>query len=123
MARLLSGHPETLVMPPPPKLPEGAWAWIGAGTNTAFAGPFGISYASNITSDPVSGLGPWSEEMFLSAMKTGRHWGEARPILPPMPWQTYAQMTEADLKAIFAYLKTVPPVSNNVPPSEPAEAP
>jgi hypothetical protein len=85
MAMALSGHPEKLVMPPPPKL-DGAWGWVGSSTNTAFAGPWGISYAINLTSDPDTGVGKWREEDFVAAIRTGKHLGVGRPIAPPMPW-------------------------------------
>jgi len=63
------------------------------------AGPWGITYASNLTPDTNTGLGILTEDMFLKAMKTGRHMGTSRPIQPPMPWPAYAQMTDDDLKA------------------------
>lgn len=114
MKRLLSGHPETLQQLSPPA-PVGPWTWMAAATNTAFAGPWGISYASNLTPDPNTGLGVWTEEMFLKAMRTGRHMGTSRPIQPPMPWPSYAHMTDDDLKAVFAYLRSVPALANRVP--------
>jgi hypothetical protein len=114
MTRMLSGHPENLKMPEPPK-PEGPWLWFGSATNTAYAGPWGISYAINLTPDQNTGLGIWTEDMFVKAMKTGKHFGTSRPILPPMPWQAYSHMPESDLKAIYAYLKTIPAVTNHVP--------
>jgi len=113
MSRMLSGHPESLVMPPVPKL-DGPWVVAMAGTNTAFGGPWGISYSQNLTPD-ASGLGAWDADMFIKAMRTGRHWGTSRPILPPMPWPWYAKMTDDDLRAIFAYLHSIPPVENHVP--------
>lgn len=114
--RLLSGHPESLTMPAPPVLPPaGPWTWSGAATNTAFAGPWGVTYGTNLTPDENTGLGIWTEETFLKTLRTGRHWGEARPILPPMPWQNYAAMSDEDLKAIYAYLRSIPPVRNRVP--------
>lgn len=112
--RLLSGHPESLTLPPPPA-PVGPWIWMGAATNTAYAGPWGVTYASNLTPDTNTGLGIWTEDMFLKAMKTGRHVGTSRPIQPPMPWPAYAQMTDDDLKAVFAYLHSVPGIANRVP--------
>jgi mono/diheme cytochrome c family protein len=115
MSRRLSGHPSSLVMPPPPKNGNSPWAWSGAITNTAFAGPWGISYAANLTPDTVSGLGIWNEELFIKTIRTGRHWGTSRPILPPMPWQNFREMTDDDLKAIYAYLRSVPAVRNEVP--------
>jgi hypothetical protein len=111
----LSGHPEQLVMPPPPDLGDGPWLWVGAATNTAFAGPWGISYARNLTPEELTGMGVWTEEIFINTLRTGRHWGVSRPILPPMPWQNYALATDDDLKSIWVYLKTVKPIRNQVP--------
>jgi hypothetical protein len=74
-----------------------------------------VTYASNLTPDKNTGLGIWDERMFVKTIRTGRHWGEGRPIQPPMPWQGYAKMTDEDLKAVFAYLGSIPPVRNNVP--------
>lgn len=114
MSRMLSGHPQDLVMPTPPK-GEGPWMISMAGTATAFAGPWGISYAANLTPDAVTGLGPWSEQTFINTMRTGRHWGVSRPILPPMPWQNLNTLSDDDLRAVFAYLRSVKPVKNLVP--------
>ena len=85
---------------------------------SAFSGPFGTSFASNLTPDKETGLGEWTEEMFINAMRTGLHQGVEgnRPILPPMPVKHYAQMNDEDLKAIWAYLKTIKPVKNEVNP-------
>jgi mono/diheme cytochrome c family protein len=113
-SRALSGHPEALVMGPAPK-PEGAWLWSGAATNTAFAGPWGVSYAANLTPDRLTGTGIWTEEMFVKTIRTGRHWGVARPILPPMPYQNLQNLTDEDLKSVFAYLQSLKPIKNQVP--------
>lgn len=124
MSRALTGHPARLVMPPPPELPPGPWLWLGAASNTAFAGPWGVSFTANLTPDPETGLGKWSEEMFIQAIRTGRHEGKGRPILPPMPWPMYRNLTDEDLKSIFAYLQSLPPVVNKVPqPIDPPEKP
>src|SRR6185436_19429395 len=72
MTRMLSGHPQDIVMPEPPKM-NGPWGWSAAATNTAFAGPWGVSYAKNLTPDRVSGLGIWTEDMFIKTMRTGKH--------------------------------------------------
>ena len=66
MSRMLSGHPEQLKLPPPPKMDVATWAWVGSATNTAFAGPWGISYAANLTADADTGLGKWTEQMFIA---------------------------------------------------------
>lgn len=118
MSRMLSGHPETLKMGPPPKL-ENGWVYAGSGTNTAYVGPWGVTYAINLTPDQNTGLGIWTQDQFVKAIKTGKHFGVSRPILPPMPWQSYSNMTDEDLKAIYAYLRSVPPISNHVPDYEP----
>ena len=122
MERMLSGHPEAVKLPEAPK-PQGPWIWSGAATSTAFAGPWGITYAANLTPDKNTGLGIWTQDMFVSALRTGKHWGQpgARDIQPPMPWKSYSQMTTDDLKAIYAYLQTLPPVANHVPDYQPAE--
>ncbi|MCC6739743.1 MAG: diheme cytochrome c-553 [Planctomycetia bacterium] len=119
-SRFLSGHPEDLPVGKAPKL-EGAWAMAADVTNTAFAGPWGISYAMNLTPDPNTGIGIWDEDRFVRAIRTGRHWGDARPINPPMPWDVIRNMTDEDLKSIYAYLRTIPPVVNHVPDYEPPD--
>ena len=91
------------------------WAWSGAATNTAFAGAWGVSFTANLTPDKETGLGEWTPEMFIATLRTGRHQGKGRPVLPPMPVKVYANATDDDLRAIFAYLQSLPPVSNRVP--------
>ncbi len=91
------------------------WVWVGAGTNTAFAGPWGMRYAVNLTADKETGLGAWNAADFIRAIKTGKHIGVGRPIMPPIPWQNYVQMTDADLQALLAYLQSVPAISNRAP--------
>ena len=111
--RCLSGHPEGTKLPPP-ELKPGPWFAATAGM-TAWAGPWGISYAANLTPDKDTGMGIWSEQMFIKAMRTGKHMGYGRQILPPMPWQDIGSLSDEDLKAIFAYLRSIPPLRNHVP--------
>ncbi|MCB0519179.1 MAG: diheme cytochrome c-553 [Lewinellaceae bacterium] len=87
---------------------------------TAAVGPWGTSFAANLTPDDT-GLGNWSEEQFVRAIRQGLYKGleGSRPLLPPMPWPTYKNMTDDDLKSIFAYLQTLPPVKNAVPAAVP----
>ncbi len=123
MSRMLTGHPADVKMPPPPDLGKGPWVWAGSATMTAYTGPWGVSYAINLTPDDETGIGNWTEKTFIEAMRTGRHLGKGRPILPPMPWFDLREATDKDLKAIFAYLKSLPPVKNAVPqPVEPTKA-
>jgi hypothetical protein len=121
MSRALSGHPADFVMPPAPKH-EGAWTWSGAATNTAFAGPWGVSFTANLTPDVDTGLGRWTADTFIAALRTGRHEGKGRPILPPMPYRMIRTLTDEDLSSIFAYLQSLPPIRNRVPaPVDPDE--
>ena len=79
------------------------------------------SYAANLTPDENTGIGIWDEQMFIGTIRNGRHMANGRPLLPPMPWHWYKEMTDEDLQAIYAYLRSIPPVSNRVPePVEPA---
>jgi mono/diheme cytochrome c family protein len=122
MKRALTGHPADFVMPPAPPLPPGPWIWLGSATNTAFAGPWGTSFAANLTPDKATGTGDWTAEQFIATLRTGRRLGKGRPILPPMPAAVYAKMTDDDLRSIFAYLQTLKPASNKVPqPVEPKD--
>ncbi|HSC65992.1 MAG TPA: diheme cytochrome c-553 [Caldimonas sp.] len=113
--RLYSGHPEQLKMPPAPSLPEGPWVMTAGVTNTAWAGPWGVSFTANLTPDIETGLGRWSEADFIRTIRTGRHMGRGRAVLPPMPIAVYNHFTDRDLKAIYAYLRTIPPIRNKVP--------
>jgi len=122
MTRMLSGHPQDLVMPPvaPHKEP---WGFVGAATNTAFSGAWGVSFTANLTPDPDTGLGKWTEETFIRAIRTGRHEGQGRPILPPMPYSQYKNATDEDLSSIFSFLRSIPAIRNRVPqPIDPPES-
>ena len=113
--RLLSGHPAAQALPAVPKAALKDWALFAMG-NTAAVGPWGVSFAGNITSD-VTGIGSWSEEQFANAMRKGWWKGieGSRPLLPPMPWPNFANMPDADISAIYAYLMSTKPVENVVP--------
>ena len=123
MSAMLSGHPENLEMPEPPKLPPGPWFVVMGATGTAHAGPWGVSFTANLTPDRETGLGKWTARTFIDTIRTGRHLGRGREVLPPMPIQVYRNFTDADLTAIFTYLQSIPPVKNRVPePRPPAPA-
>jgi hypothetical protein len=115
LSRMLSGHPQDLVMPPVPQLPQGPWMVVSSGTNTAWAGPWGVSFTRNLTPDEETGLGSWTEQQFVDTMRTARHQGRGRELLPPMPVQAIGALNDADLRAVFAYLRSVPAVKNRVP--------
>lgn len=87
---------------------------------TEWIGPWGVSFAANLTPDET-GLGNWSEDQFMLAIREGKSKGlsGSRTLLPPMPWEMYRHMTDGELKAVFAYLKSIKPVRNLVPPPVP----
>jgi hypothetical protein len=121
---LLSGHPAKM---PPPDVDRAAMEGKGlivTQTLTAWVGPWGISYTANLTPDET-GTGTWSEDQFIFAIRNGKFKGLAgsRDLLPPMPWQSIRNSTDDELKAIFAYLKSIKPISNMVPPPTPPAAP
>jgi hypothetical protein len=122
MTRALSGHPRDFVVPPPPAA-QGPWVMTAAETNTAYAGAWGISFTANLTPDVETGLGKWTLRNFIDTIRTGRHLGRGREVLPPMPIQVYKNFTDGDLEAIYSYLRTIPAVKNAVPePLPPAAA-
>jgi mono/diheme cytochrome c family protein len=114
MARALSGHPSDVKMSSAPR-PAEPWLVTIAATNTAFAGPWGVSFTANLTPDRETGLGKWTAKSFKDTIRTGRHLGRGREVLPPMPIMVYNNFTDADLEAIFAYLQSIPAVNNKVP--------
>jgi mono/diheme cytochrome c family protein len=123
--RLMSGHRADVAVP---AIPDGvigpdAWGALASNDLTAWAGPWGVSFGANLTPD-ATGLAGWTPEIFTAAMRTGRHAGVGRPILPPMPWELTGRLTDDDLRALFAYLQTLRPVANTVPaPIPPAGSP
>jgi hypothetical protein len=121
MSRALSGHPHDMPLPPAPR-PAMPWVMTAAATNTAWAGPWGVSFTANLTPDET-GLGKWTERNFMEAIRTGKHMGRGRAILPPMPYAVYRNLTDDDLKSVYAYLRTIPPVKNKVPEPIPPKAP
>lgn len=95
------------------------WMLFGPDLTTA-VGPWGQSFAANLTSDST-GIGLWTEAQFIKALREGKYKGmdNTRPLLPPMPWFVYKNMTDDDLKSIFAFLKSTKPVKNVVPAPKP----
>jgi hypothetical protein len=85
-------------------------------TTTAFMGPWGTSFAANLTPDST-GIGSWSLDQFKKALREGKYKGleGSRPLMPPMPWQNYVAMTDEDAEAVFTYLKSIKPVKNRIP--------
>jgi len=116
MSLLLSGHPQNAEIPELDLSLIGPGKWMMTNDHlTAWVGPWGMSFAANLTPDEQTGTGLWKEENFVNAMRTGKHMGLGRPILPPMPWFNLKLAKDEDLQAIFAYLKSLKPIKNLVP--------
>lgn len=121
---LLSGHPENLPAPDVDRKATESKGLVVTSDFTAWIGPWGITYSANLTPDD-SGTGKWTESQFLYAIKNSISKGLAgsRPLMPPMSMMPVKHMTDDELKAIFAYLRTVKPIKNNsVQPTQPALA-
>jgi hypothetical protein len=120
----MAGHPEDTPLPEwdPSMWEKNVMATI-APTLTAFAGPFGTSVAVNLTPDKETGIGNMTAEDLIRTFRTGKHWKEDRHVLPPMPIEFYANMEEEDIRALHAFLMTLPPVKNRVPASRSAPMP
>lgn len=119
-ALLLSGHPAQMPAPDVDRAEMEKKGLAVTQTLTAWVGPWGISFAGNLTSDPT-GIGAWQEENFIRALREGKLKGmeNGRQLLPPMPWDMFKAMTDNELKAMFAFLKTTKPISNIVPQAVP----
>lgn len=116
MERMLSGFPsDRPVAKLDNKLTKEGFA-IMYPDMTAAAGPWGVSFASNLTPDET-GIGNWTEEQFKKALTEGKLKGldGSRPLLPPMPWMNYTTLTDEEIHAIFSYLKSITPIKNIVP--------
>lgn len=116
-SRLLSGHNANIPLGnyDTAVTRKGQWVMFN-GQATAFAGPWGLSYAANLTPDET-GLGGWTLDNFKKALKEGKYKGidASRPLLPPMPWQNFARITDEDIEAMYNYLQSIKPVSNRIP--------
>ena len=85
-----------------------------SGSELGWVGPWGTSYARNLTPDMETGLGKWSADDIVKAIRTGQR-PDGTVLMPPMPWQMFSNLTDEDAYAIAAYLKSLPPVSHKVP--------
>ncbi|MGD1007232.1 MAG: diheme cytochrome c-553 [Ignavibacteriaceae bacterium] len=120
--RLLSGQSTVLQLPPidTGMIAMGGWI-LATGSLNAWVGPWGISFAANLTPDSSTGLGLWTPGIFINAMRTGKHMGAGNAILPPMPWNAIGKLTDEDLNCMFVYLQSIPPIANKVPASVPPD--
>lgn len=120
LSLLLSGHPSNMPAPDIDRKMVEEKGLVVTNDLTSWVGPWGISYTANLTPDGT-GLGSWQESNFMTAIREGKFKGISsyRSLLPPMPWQEYKNFTDDELKAIFAYLKSIKPINNTVPAFQP----
>jgi mono/diheme cytochrome c family protein len=83
------------------------------GGGLALTTPFGTFYAPNISSDAIDGIGGWSEVQFITAMTEGVS-PEGQHLFPAFPYTSYRNMRIDDVRDLFAFLKTLPPVAGKV---------
>jgi mono/diheme cytochrome c family protein len=85
-----------------------------SGSELGWQGPWGVTYARNLTPDEETGIGKWSEADIVNTIRTGQR-PDKTPLLPPMPWTDFANFSDDDAYAVAAYLKSIPPVKHKVP--------
>lgn len=116
--RLMSGYPSEKGIPTLSEALAKDQSWVKMSHDvTAFAGPWGMTFGANLTPDEATGIGNWTEEVFVKTIRTGKHLGQegGRPVMPPMPWYMIAKMTDEDLSSMYQYLMSLPAISNRVP--------
>ena len=113
---MLSGHPTQQPPPDFDRMEAAKKGLIVTQTFTSWTGPWGTTFAANLTSDST-GIGNWKEEQFLKALHERKWMGldNTRPLMPPMSMMPATKMGDDELKAIFAYLKTTAPIKNVIP--------
>lgn len=102
----LSGHPADSSLPP-------SMSGVITEVNNAWRGPWGLSVARNLTPSTAHGIGGWTLAQFIHTMRTGTD-PSGRALQPPMPVESYAQVSDADLTAIYHFLQTIPANENPV---------
>ena len=85
-----------------------------AGSELGWEGPWGVTYARNLTPDAATGLGAWTDDEMIRALRSGVR-KDGSPILPPMPWQNYARMSPEDMSDLIVYLRSIPAVNHAAP--------
>lgn len=85
-----------------------------SGSELGWEGPSGVSFPRNLTPDMETGIGSWSEEDIVTAIRTGIR-PDKTPLMPPMPWPMYSHLSDEDAYALAAFLKSLPPVNHKSP--------
>jgi hypothetical protein len=102
-------------------MPDHTRAYNGGDVGFFMPG-IGYVYPPNLTPDPETGLGNWTEDQIVTALRTGVR-PDGRTLVPIMPWPGLSALTNEDAYAMAAYMKSLPPVANQVPAITPADQP
>lgn len=116
--KLMSGYPSERGIPTLSEAIAKDKSWMKMSPDaTVFVGPWGITFGVNLTPDETTGIGNWTEDVFVKTIRTGKHLGQegGRPVMPPMPWYMIAKMTDEDLSSVYHYLMSLPAIKNQVP--------
>ena len=115
-SRMLSGFPSDEPAPVASAEDIKNHQIVFSGDLTGCVGPWGTSFSANITSD-ATGIGNWTLDQFKNALRNGKYMGlkEERALMPPMPWEELGKLSDADVEAVFTYLRSTKPVKNVVP--------
>jgi hypothetical protein len=116
--RFLSGYPQGEPLPELPDSEPGTGEWENTfytTDGTVWVGRWGVSFAANITPDPETGLGAWTEEQFIETFRGTDHIGGGSTIRSSMPMQAYSQLSNEELRSIYLYLQVIKPIKNKVP--------
>ena len=111
----LSGHPAMMPRIDVNKMEMEKKGLVITSDLTEWVGAWGTSFTANLTPD-ATGTGNWTIDNFMMAVREGKFKGvpTGRPLLPPMPWEMYKHMSDYELKAVFAYLRSIKPIKNVV---------
>lgn len=123
--RFMSGYPANEPLPnlPYPEIIAGEAERNFYTTDaTIWVGRWGVSFAPNLTPDPETGIGSWTEEDFIEIFRGNKHFAEGEQVTSPMPVKAYSQLSYFELRSIFVYLQTIEPISNEVPKRIPPES-
>lgn len=85
-----------------------------SGSELGWTGPWGVAFPRNLTPDPETGLGKWTDEQIITAFRTGQR-PDGRMLAPFMPYASFSHLTDEDAHAIVAYLRSLPPIVHHVP--------
>jgi len=94
----------------------GKAGFLAGNADSQVKGPFGTVSFPNITQDQETGIGSWTDQQIIDAIRLGKR-PDGRQLFPMMPYSVWSGMSDQDVQDLVAYLRTVKPVRNAVPPT------